>query len=201
MNDADIIEVTKYIKYYINNRFVNESDWLALFEELCYYIVCVLQRWSGNSYVGIEKEETKRNIFQNFFVQLKNLIVYLTINKDEICSLERMFINCIKYNGKLYRYLGHGDFSNKRKKVKPNYNDIFVSWSKEEENSYIESKLYGKMTRLYCDTSNKYFGIDLESFQEFYNKTFNEQCYISKGNEREVVFPTIEEAIYKIEYL
>ena len=120
---------------------------------------------------------------------------------NRLSSLEKEFLKNIKYNGKLYRYLGNGNPINKKKIIEPIYNDIYVSWSKEEKNSYIESKLYGKMILLYCDTSNKHFGIDLERFQEFYNKTFKESFYISRGNEREVVFPTIKETIYDIKYL
>ena len=199
MNNTDIIEVTQYIKYYIDNYSIIENDRINLFEELCLHIACVLQEWSGNTYVGIEKEKVKKNIFQNFFILLNDLINYLTKNKTS--SLESEFLKYIKYNGKLYRYLGNGDSIYKKMSVKPIYNDIYVSWSKEERNSYIESKLYGKITLLYCDTSNKHFGIDLEGFQEFYNKTFKESFYISRGNEREVVFPTIKETIYDIKYL
>lgn len=199
MSNTDIIKVTQYIKYYIDNHSIIENEHMNLFEELCLRIACVLQEWSGNTYVGIEKEKVKKNIFQNFFILLNDLINYLTKNK--ISSLESEFLKYIKYNGKLYRYLGNGNSIDKKMSVKPSYNGIYVSWSKEERNSYIESKLYGKMTLLYCDTSNKHFGIDLEGFQEFYNKTFNDNFYISRGNEREVVFPTIKETIYDIKYL
>lgn len=199
MSNDDIINVTQYIKYYIDNYSMIENERINLFEELCFHIASVLHEWSGNTYVGIKKEKTKKNIFQNFFILLNDLINYLDKNKTS--SLESKFLKYIKYNGKLYRYLGNGNFINKKKIIKPIYNGIYVSWSKEEKNSYIESKLYGKMTLLYCETSSKLFGIDLEGFQWFYNKTFNNNFYISRGNEREVVFPTIKETIYDIKYL
>ena len=199
MSNTDILKVTQYMKYYIDNYSIIENERINLFEELCFDIACVLQEWSGNTYVGIKKEKKKKCIFQNFFICLNDLINYLTKNK--ISFLESEFLKYIKYNGKLYRYLGTGNPINQKMNIKPIYNDIFVSWSKEERNSYIESKLYGKMTLLYCDTSNKYFGIDLEGFQKFYNKTFKDSFYISRGNEREVVFPTIKETIYDIKYL
>ena len=199
MSNTEIIKVTQYIKYYIDNYSIIENERLNLFEELCFHIAYVLREWSGNTYVGIEKEKVKKNIFQNFFILLNDLINYLTKNKTS--SLESEFLKYIKYNGKLYRYLGTGNPVDIKMSVKPIYNDIYVSWSKEERNAYIESKLYGKMTILYCDTLNKYFGIDLEGFQEFYNKIFKDNFYISRGNEREVVFPTIKETIYDIKYL
>lgn len=79
-------------------------------------------------------------------------------------------------------------------------NDIFVSWSKNKEISYIESKLYGCMTRLYCNIPPNMVGFDLEGFQEFYNNKFASKIWIARGEEREVVFPTIKEMIYRIEY-
>ena len=102
MSNTDIIKVTQYIKYYIDNYSIIENEHINLFEELCLHIAYVLQEWSGNTYVGIEKEKVKKNIFQNFFILLNDLINYLTKNKTS--SLENEFLKSIKYNGKLYRY-------------------------------------------------------------------------------------------------
>lgn len=199
MKNSYIIMVTQHIKNYIDRNFISESECTNSFKNLCIEVAHILREWSGNTFLGIEKEKVRKKVFQAFFIQLNNLINYLT--KNEISSLESKFLNHIKYKGKLYRYLGYGNPIAKKIIIKPKYDNIFVSWSKEEKNTYIESKLYGKMTLLYCNTSDKYFGIDLEGFQEFYNIIFKDNLYISRGNEREVVFPTIEETIYDIKYL
>lgn len=107
MSNTDILKVTQYMKYYIDNYSIIENERINLFEELCFDIACVLQEWSGNTYVGIKKEKKKKYIFQNFFICLNDLINYLTKNK--ISFLESEFLKYIKYNGKLYRYLGTGN--------------------------------------------------------------------------------------------
>lgn len=56
------------------------------------------------------------------------------------------------------------------------------------------------MTRLYCNIPPNMVGFDLEGFQEFYNNKFASKIWIARGEEREVVFPTIKEMIYRIEY-
>ena len=102
----------------------------------------------------------------------------------------KKFANDTLYHGTIYRYLGHclenEIYDNI---VEPEYNDIYVSWSKNPTNSYIESKLYGTKTLLTCKIENNYYGIDLEAF-----------CVV-RGNEAEVVFPTIKETITNIEYI
>lgn len=93
------------------------------------------------------------------------------------------------YQGVLYRYLGHSEPSDSRKCVRPQYNKIYVSWSKNKGNKYLESKLYGVKTLLACNVNYPYFGIDLSAFG------------MSRGNEREVVFPTIEETMTSIKFI
>ena len=61
--------------------------------------------------------------------------------------------------------------------------------------------MYGKITRQYGLIPEDNYGIDIEKFQEFYNKHFNKNAYIAKGKEREVVYSTIEKDIYNIEYI
>ena len=56
------------------------------------------------------------------------------------------------------------------------------------------------MTRLYCNIPPNMVGFDLEGFQEFYNNNFASKIWIARGEEREVVFPTLKETIYRIEY-
>lgn len=59
----------------------------------------------------------------------------------------------------------------------------------QPQNHYIESKLYGTMTLLTCEASEPHYGIDLNAFG------------VVRGDEAEVVFPTIADAITNIEYI
>ena len=199
----EVNTVANYMIFYINNRDNNEIIDEELFKELCCYIAESLSYWSGQIYVGKKKDKTTEDIFQKFFKNLNYLIRFLSNNEFKLMKIEKDFINIIRYNGKVYRFLGHSnlDLRNCKKIIKPKYNNIWVSWSKEKNNSYLESKLYGKKTRLYCDIKDCYYGIDLEEIQKFCNKNQLGNYYISRGTEKEVVFPTIKKLIYKVEYL
>lgn len=150
-------------------------------------ITDVLSYWTGNTYVGMKKKVELSQAFQLFFFSLYDWLLLLEESSDKKYS---SFANEALYQGKLYRYLGHGD-SNEDvySRVEPQYNNIFVSWSKEEKSSYIEGKLYGTMTILTCELVKDYRGIDLEAFNS------------SRGNEREVVFPTIQSTIIDVRYI
>lgn len=193
--------VANYIMIYIERRDNNEIIDEKLFEELCCYIAKSLSYWTGNTYVGCKKDSKTESIFQKFFENLNYLIKYLGDNEERIMKIEKDFINQIKYKGIVYRYLGHSESIGCKKRINPKFNNIWVSWSKEKYNPYLETKLYGKKTRLYCDIKSCYYGIDLEEFKEFCHINQLGNYYISRGTEREVVFPTIEKLIYKIEYL
>lgn len=96
----------------------------------------------------------------------------------------------VLYRGSLYRYLGHGSAKcNTNNRIEPQFNNIYVSWSKNPKNYYIESKLYGTMTLLACKIDEPYYGIDLEAFD------------VIRGKEAEVVFPTIKETITEVRYI
>ena len=197
----EINTVANYIMFYIENRYNSEFIDEELFKELCRFIAEALSYWTGKTYVGRKKDSKTQNIVQKFFENLNYLIKDLSNNEEKLMKIEKDFINQIKYNGIVYRYLGHPDSIDCKKIIIPEFNNIWVSWSKEKDNSYIETKLYGKKTRLYCDIKTYYYGIDLEAFQNFCNRNKVGNYYISRGNEREVVFPTIKELIYKIEYI
>lgn len=118
--------------------------------------------------------------FKNFFKNLNYLIKYLTNNEEKLMQIEKDFINEIKYYGIVYRYLGHAELTECKKRIIPEFNSIWVSWSKEKYNSYIETKLYGKRTRLYCNIKSCYYGIDLEAFQKFCIRNEVDDYYIKR---------------------
>ena len=97
MSNTDILKVTQYMKYYIDNYSIIENERINLFEELCFDIACVLQEWSGNTYVGIKKEKKEKYIFQNFFICLNDLINYLNTLDEEVmiiggASIYKLFL-------------------------------------------------------------------------------------------------------------
>lgn len=115
------------------------------------------------------------------------MLLLCKINRN---PCENKVAEALLYQGKIYRYLGYGISSNRKKKaIEPNYDGIYVSWSKEPKNGYIESKLYGEMTWIEAEIKSPYFGIDLENMG------------ISRGKEREVVFPTLKDCITNIKYI
>lgn len=149
-------------------------------------VVDLLNRWVNNTYIGEKKPQNFQNAFQKFFCELYDLLI--AMSKSHIRKLSK-FARATLYQGHVYRYLGHLSNSEKFDKIEPNFNNLYVSWSKEEHISYIESKLYGTITHITCDISGDNYGIDLTQFG------------ISKKHESEVVFPTIKECIKKIDYI
>ena len=108
------------------------------------------------------------------------------MNESKV-DFENRVANAMLYRCPVYRYLGHDYITDKV--VVPDYDGIYVSWNKEEENAYLLSKLHGPVTKMTCVIAEPLYGIDLEIL---------ECC---RGTEREVVFPTIEEYIIEINYL
>ena len=100
-----------------------------------------------------------------------------------MADTEKEFANIIVYNGVLYRYLGSGSSCNKEC-VAIEYNDIYVSWSKNEQNDYIESKLYGPLLWIKAQTSPFDYAIDLEGLDKFYQKITGENKGVVRGKER-----------------
>lgn len=201
----DLEEITKttiYIKCYKLKRFTKNFEYLDFFNELLERIASVLYKWSGYTYVGIIKDNITINVFQEFFITLCDLIDFFDNSKAYISKLEKDFIKSIKYTGIIYRVLGYGNSQdkNKNKRIIPYYNTIFVSWSKNENNIYLDTKLYGKKTKIKAYIENNSYGLDLENFQHFINNQFDCYLNISKGNEREVIFPTLKEHITEITY-
>lgn len=176
-----ISEATNNIIEYRNNPNTSKNMFCELGED----IATICSFWTGSTYVGSPKIDAVKYAFQSFFEELMRLLIDM---KDSKKSFERKTANAMLFRGTIYRYLGTNDCMDKRT-VKPEFNDIYVSWSKCPDNSYLLSKLYGTVTFMTCQISEPLYGIDLEALG----------C--SRGDEKEVVFPTIEEYITNIEYI
>lgn len=121
-------------------------------------------------------------------------------NNDRYFNIERS--SKILYRGIVYRYLGHqlGDIPD-NSIVEPNYNDIYVSWSKNPKDTHIESKLRDPMTWIAAEIKEPYYGIDLVGLAEAISELVEVEHRIAIKDEREVVFPTIKECITEIKYI
>lgn len=146
-----------------------------------------LKYWTGHTYIGQHKKKDIQKAYQTFFEALYD---FLFVCRELGNPVLKSFADEALYRGLLYRYLGYGFVEkNADKRVEPQYNNIYVSWSKQPKNHYIESKLYGTMTLLTCKIDEPYYGIDLEAFG------------VVRGQEAEVVFPTIKETITEVKYI
>lgn len=175
-----ITEATDNIISYHNHPNASRDMLLKLgkdISEICNF-------WTGNTYVGSPKNEAIKIAFQSFFEELMQLLLDM---KNSVQIYEQNVANALLYRGKVYRYLGSNHPMDTV--VNPIYDSIYVSWSKEPENDYLLSKLYGKITWMSCEIDAPFYGIDLDALG----------C--SRANEREVVFPTIEECITEIKYI
>lgn len=175
-----ITEATQNIIQYRNDEKSAQESLLLLRED----IGAVCDFWTGKTYVGSPKSKAIKDVFQKFFVELMKLLLSM---KNSEKDYEVRVAEAMLYRGAIYRYLGNNHPS--KKVVIPQYNEIYVSWSKEPENNYIESKLYGPVTWMSCEIAEPLYGIDLDVIGS------------SRADEHEVVFPTIEEYITEIKYI
>lgn len=192
--DTKLISDTTFeIEMYRKNRATNTYH-KKYFLSLLNKIGTVLNEWTGNTYIGEPKNKEVEQAFQNFFSAIKNLIIFFDSIAPQLSHKEKHFVKSIKYSDIIYRYLGH-NIPGDNAPIEIKYNNIFVSWSKNKSNPYFESKLYGKMKKLYCKIPNNDFGIDLEGLQRYFNE-LKVSCSFLKNTEREVIYPTIKETIY-----
>ena len=175
-----ILEAIGNIQTYIDSPEHHPNMLLELGDD----IGAVCRFWTGSTYVGSPKKEEIKNVFQLFFENLMELL--LSMHESEL-DFEKRVAKAMLYRGPVYRYLGHNYVTDEV--VVPAYDNVYVSWNKEEENAYLLSKLHGPVTKMTCVINEPLYGIDLEIL---------ECC---RGTEREVVFPTIEECITEINYL
>ena len=139
--------------------------------------------WTGKTYIGSPKAEPIKMAFQSFFEELVQLLLFMN---DSGMLFEERVANAMLYRGNVYRYLGKNYPSDEV--VVPCYDGVYVSWSKQDGNCYLLSKLYGPVTKITCEIAEPLYGIDLDILE----------C--TRGNEQEVVFPTFEQCIVDIQY-
>ena len=190
--DASVEEICKEVNRcsnQINNIVKHLKTEGNLYEEqysgIKQNIYIALKIWCGQTYIGKPKEKHIKKNFQRFFCNLYEFLIECGKSNNPI--LKSLSNNAL-FQGTVYRYLGYDEpIENDSEPVEPNFNDIYVSWSKEKKFGNIFTKLYGTKTLLVCEIKDKYFGIDLEALG-------------IDGDEYEVVFPTIRETIINIEY-
>lgn len=186
-----ICKTTKVLETYRKERFLDKYMGCEdeVLREVCFYIANVLLMWTGETLVGVKKDTKTEQIFQKFFIAIKKLIDTFLSNKKHLSALENDFISSIKYQGNIYRYIGTKKPNKKESSLMPHDSKIYVSWSKQFGNTYLLSKLPGKCTLLSCTIAGYNYGIDIQGFNDFFNKF--QTIHIAKGDEQEVVFPTI----------
>lgn len=169
---------------------VNNYQGLAFKMMFCIYffdnVIDIFDWWCGNTYLGQRKDRRVSKHFHCFFSAFYDFLIYCKNSSNK--RLNDFAQNGL-YQGTIYRYLGYAS-SGCTGYVIPEYDNIYVSWSKNYYPSHtILEKLDSYITKLECNISGDYYDIDLEGLG------------ISRSNEREVVFPTIESMITNIEYL
>lgn len=184
-NEKDIIiqgilEATENLAEYRKSEFRSLDMFCDLYNDI--WDICSF--WTGNTYVGSPKAEPIKMAFQEFFEEFMRLLLFM---KDSVLPFEESVANDLLYRGTVYRYLGRNYPSNEV--VVPCYDGIYVSWNKEDGNSYLLSKFYGLVTKITCEIAEPMYGIDLD------------RLGCSRGSEKEVVFQTVEQYITEIKYL
>ena len=164
-----------------------KSVMLEQLSELELNIRATLLWWTGNTYIGVEKDMKLKKAFQRFYISFYD---FLLVCRDSDIDILRCFADKVLYQGTVYRYLGYSSNSRLSKAAPKNveYDGIFVSWSKNATVLSIEVKLCGIITRITSDISGDKYGIDLTAFG------------VSKADESEVVFPTLKECVTNVEY-
>lgn len=190
-SSAEIYRVTAQIKSVqkklsTNDILCSDDNFQIFYDNVC----DTLNFWAGCTYVGRVKNKQIKKSFQAFFEALYDFLIFCKTQDNRFQRLLGKFADDALYQGTLYRYLGHGSsVDNIDKAIEPEYNNIWVSWSKNPTNSYVMSKLYGLKTILTCEVNGNHYGIDLNAFG------------VVKGEEAEVVFPTIKEMVTNIDYI
>ncbi len=93
-----------------------------------------LKYWTGHTYIGQKKDKALQKAYQTFFEALYDFL--FTCRELDNPKL-KSFADEVLYRGLLYRYLGNGTVEeNVDKRIEPQYNNIYVSWSKQPKNHH-----------------------------------------------------------------
>ena len=201
-NVGEITKCEKCIRKYIKERLQREYD-EDLLNKVCRKIWGILEDWTGSTYVGKKKDLREERAYQKFFQSLHDFLEFLSQNGSNLHQREKTLAEFMMFRGTVFRYLGFGYSLDAigKKHIDPINRDIYVSWSKSEKNQYIENKLYGPKTWIKAKIKEPEFGIDIQGFELWRKTWFQEDCVITRGNEKEVVFPTFKKNIVEIVYL
>lgn len=203
MASKDIMrEYISYVKKYMKERLTHDfiqDDLLTIIGGMD----SVLLSWTGDTYVGRKKSAEMEMLYQSFFVTIYKFLMFCKENASQLSDLEKDLAEKILYQGIVFRYLGKSDVRNYKRKeiVMPEYNNIYVSWSKTEKNPYIESKLRGPITWLKAEIHKSYYGIDIHGFELWCQEWLGGSSFITRGEEKEVVFPTIEDCMIEVKQI
>ena len=188
-NSKEIYRVSNQLGNIVNKLNKHGIDQLIAVDcgKLMNNIAEVVSHWTQNTYVGYRKRENLKKAYQSFY---ENLYKFLQFFRYTNCGFYSDLAKESLYQGILYRYLGHGsEIDNIHEKINPEFNNIYVSWSKNKTSTYLEGKLNGTITKVTCIVKGNYWGIDL--------KPLGIVCM----GEDEVVFPTIKETISNITFI
>lgn len=178
--------IDKYIEYRENKSFQK-----SLLCELCHCISIGISIWCGHTYIGEQKDPNELLIYQGFFYKLSILICTIERNSARSDQEELRFLESIKYNGTIFRYLGSSNHSN-HDRIYPIPDSQYVSWTKDKDMiyPYISQKLYGPITLISYNIGENDFGIDLTGFYEYCRSDEIRVLWDCREFENEVVYHT-----------
>ena len=199
MNEIDytkkeLFDGIGFIEFLVNER-LSTSFSVVNFEKFCKATHFILIQWSSHEYVGISLDNDFKYQYQKFFKAFAKYLKYIEENPMKTSIEEQeMLKNTMCEKGQIiYRYLSLVE------NQEIQYNKYYVSWSFIKESYYLESKLYGNVYKLYSKISENNIGIDLLGFFSFVDETYELGIPCSIVNEKEVVYPTLKNDIFKIE--
>lgn len=178
--------IDKYIDYRAKKPFQK-----TFLHELCHCISIGISVWCGYTYIGEQKDPNELLFYQGFFYKLSILICTIERNSIYFDKEELKFLESIKYNGIIYRYLGSSDHSN-HDRIYPMPDNQYVSWTKDKDKiyPYISQKLYGPITLISYNIGENDFGIDLVGFYDYCRSDEIRILWDCREFENEVVYRT-----------
>ena len=165
------------------------------FLEIIDMVANSIKKWTNFGYIGCKKEELEEEIFQEFWVALKELVVFCM--RECSNEIEKEFVSSIVYTGDIYRLIGNTN-DIEVKDLNLEYSELYVSWDKTKFNKNIYDCLCLPVFWIAAKVDQPDFGFDIKRFDKWYNKQFSSNIQIAKDDEDEVVFSTKESCVLKI---